>query len=313
METLQALERARDGLCWQHPSLAACIERLKPEAVPGARVFAVDGRRIVFGIGLPVECFSPDHLKRTLLHMIAHCLLGHPWQKRRDAAMDVQAWLLAEEIAPETALSGGAQEFRRRLRNADSLSQIEALLKTDPFLREQLPQLQTRIALDDHDLWSRADDEARTAWGEGALLSHRRGNGGAGSSAGGQRLEWSPARADADALARYLTRYSVLRENAREDPDCFQSAWYLYGLEHYGNMPLIEPAESREERRLETLAIVIDTSGSCARGLTQRFLALLCGLMRESGLFFRRFNLRILQCDARVQRDDAICDLRAFE
>ena len=78
-------------------------------------------------------------------------------------------------------------------------------------------------------------------------------------------------------------------------------------------MPLIEPAESREERRLETLAIVIDTSGSCARGLTQRFLALLCGLMRESGLFFRRFNLRILQCDARVQRDDAICDLRAFE
>ena len=122
METLQALERARDGLCWQHPSLAACIERLKPEAVPGARVFAVDGRRIVFGIGLPVECFSPDHLKRTLLHMIAHCLLGHPWQKRRDAAMDVQAWLLAEEIAPETALSGGAQEFRRRLRNADSLS-----------------------------------------------------------------------------------------------------------------------------------------------------------------------------------------------
>ena len=313
VETLQALERARDGLCWQHPSLAACIERLKPEAVPGARVFAVDGRRIVFGIGLPVECFSPDHLKRTLLHMIAHCLLGHPWQKRRDAAMDVQAWLLAEEIAPETALSGGAQEFRRRLRNADSLSQIEALLKTDPFLREQLPQLQTRITLDDHDLWSRADDEARTAWGEGALLSHRRGNGGAGSSAGGQRLEWSPARADADALARYLTRYSVLRENAREDPDCFQSAWYLYGLEHYGNMPLIEPAESREERRLETLAIVIDTSGSCARGLTQRFLALLCGLMRESGLFFRRFNLRILQCDARVQRDDAICDLRAFE
>ena len=227
--------------------------------------------------------------------------------------MDVQAWLLAEEIAPETALSGGAQEFRRRLRNADSLSQIEALLKTDSFLREQLPELQARIALDDHDLWSRVDDEARAAWGEGASLSHRRGNGGAGSSAGGQKLEWSPARADAEALARYLARYSVLRENAREDPDCFQSTWYLYGLEHYGNMPLIEPAESREERRLETLAIVIDTSGSCARGLTQRFLALLCGLMRESGLFFRRFNLRILQCDARVQRNDLICDLLAFE
>lgn len=104
-----------------------------------------------------------------------------------------------------------------------------------------------------------------------------------------------------------------MRENAREDPDDFQPAWYLYGLEHYGNIPLIEPSESREERRLETLAVVIDTSGSCARGLTQQFLSLLCRLLEESGLFFRRFNLRVIQCDARVQRDDAIADLRAFE
>lgn len=115
-----------------------------------------------------------------------------------------------------------------------------------------------------------------------------------------------PARVDADALAKYLLKYAVLRENAREDPDDFQPAWYLYGLEHYGNIPLIEPSESREERRLETLAVVIDTSGSCARGLTQQFLSLLCRLLEESGLFFRRFNLRVIQCDARVQRDDAI-------
>lgn len=105
----------------------------------------------------------------------------------------------------------------------------------------------------------------------------------------------------------------MVRENPREDADSFQTAWYLYGLEHFGNVPLIEPPEEREERRLETLAVVIDTSGSCARGLTQRFLALLRGLMEQSGLFFRRFNLHVIQCDARVQRDDKIVDLRAFE
>ena len=37
------------------------------------------------------------------------------------------------------------------------------------------------------------------------------------------------------------------------------------------------------------------------------------GLMEQSGLFFRRFNLHVIQCDARVQRDDKIVDLRAFE
>ena len=119
--------------------------------------------------------------------------------------------------------------------------------------------------------------------------------------------------ADARALADYLRRYSVLRENPRDDPDSFQYAWYAYGMARYGNMPLIEPLEYREERRIDALVIVIDTSGSCARGLTRRFLELVRGLLAETGLFFRRFNLRIIQCDAEVQRDDLICDMRSFE
>ena len=113
-----------------------------------------------------------------------------------------------------------------------------------------------RIALDAHDLWGRAAPEARAAWGEGLSRARRRGSGSFGAGAGGQRLEWSPARADAAELAGALARYSVVRENPREDADSFQTAWYLYGLEHFGNVPLIEPPEEREERRLETLAVV---------------------------------------------------------
>lgn len=360
---VEAMELARDRLCWRHPFLAPFVERLRPEAVDGPRPFATDGRRILFGTrpaaaadgeemaanreavrrqgesrsldlqtptvdasaclspkgaAAPDEAdFSVERLERVILHMIAHCLLGHVWMEREgatfDLACDVQAWLLAEELAPETVLSGEAQELRRRLRGAETLAQTREILESDSFIREHREELREQIALDAHDLWGRTAPEVRAAWGEGFSRARRRGNGSFGAGAGGRRLEWSPARADAEELAGALARYSAVRENPREDAESFQTAWYLYGLEHFGNVPLIEPPEDREERRLETLAVVIDTSGSCARGLTQQFLALLRGLMEQSGLFFRRFNLHVIQCDARVQRDDRIVDLRAFE
>lgn len=41
-------------------------------------------------------------------------------------------------------------------------------------------------------------------------------------------------------------------------------------MEHYGNLPLIEPLEYKEVNRLEELVIAIDTSGSCSRELVQQ-------------------------------------------
>ena len=110
-----------------------------------------------------------------------------------------------------------------------------------------------------------------------------------------------------------MRRFVATREISQEDPDTFQYAWYAYGLAHYGNMPLIEPAETREACRLEELAIVVDTSGSCVRDLTVHFLEETCAILAEESLFFPHFNLHILQCDAKVQRDDRITNLRDFE
>ena len=84
-------------------------------------------------------------------------------------------------------------------------------------------------------------------------------------------------------------------------------------MEALDGAPILEPLEYREERGIAALAIVIDTSGSCARGLTQRFLELTRDILLEKGLFFRRFELHILQCDAKVQRDDRITSFAEFE
>ena len=110
-----------------------------------------------------------------------------------------------------------------------------------------------------------------------------------------------------------LRRYAAMQEEPREDTDGFDPGLYAYGLRQYGTVPLIEPPETRESKRLRELAVVIDTSGSCVRSLTERFLAETCALISDETLFSRSFNLRILQCDARVRRDDVIRSAREFE
>ena len=42
-------------------------------------------------------------------------------------------------------------------------------------------------------------------------------------------------------------------------------------VEVYGNMPLIEPLETREERRIEELVIAVDASMSTSGKLVRRF------------------------------------------
>ena len=48
--------------------------------------------------------------------------------------------------------------------------------------------------------------------------------------------------------------------------------FYNYGMEMYGNMPLIEPQETKELRKIEDFVIAIDTSMSCKEELIKKFL-----------------------------------------
>lgn len=80
----------------------------------------------------------------------------------------------------------------------------------------------------------------------------------------------------------------------------------------YGNMPLIEPLEYSEERKIADLVIVIDTSGSCEKELVRVFLEETRGILEQDRLFFRSFCLHLIQCDNQIQRDDCIHSREEF-
>ena len=60
----------------------------------------------------------------------------------------------------------------------------------------------------------------------------------------------------------FLKKFSVLGETMKVNEDEFDYIYYTYGLQHYDNMPLIEPLEYKEVKRIREFVIAIDTSGS---------------------------------------------------
>ncbi len=104
----------------------------------------------------------------------------------------------------------------------------------------------------------------------------------------------------------FLKKFTALREEVRLDLDSFDYIYYTYGFSHYGNMPLVEPLEYKESRKIEELAIVIDTSESCEGEYVRRFLEETFAILMSRDQFFRRMNVHIIQCDVKAQVDDVI-------
>ena len=99
----------------------------------------------------------------------------------------------------------------------------------------------------------------------------------------------------------FLQRFSILREEAGIDLDSFDYGFYYYGMELYGNMPLIEENEYREANRIRTLVIAIDTSASCQETLVQRFVNETAAVLESIAGFYETFEVHILECDEHVQ------------
>ncbi len=101
----------------------------------------------------------------------------------------------------------------------------------------------------------------------------------------------------------FLNQIAVVREEIKIDPDSFDYGLYNYGMEIYGNMPLIEENEYSESHKVDELVIAIDTSASCSEELVQSFLNETAGILRSSDNFFREIHVHIIECDNRVQKD----------
>lgn len=99
----------------------------------------------------------------------------------------------------------------------------------------------------------------------------------------------------------FLRKFARQADTVKPSMDEFNPILYTYGLQLYGNLPLIEESEMSRKKKISEFIIAVDTSGSTAGSLVQEFLRQTCDILMDKELFSERMNLHILQCDAAIQ------------
>lgn len=307
----EIIRACRTELCDLFPYLDGAFVSLKWKETE-QRGFRVDGDEVWFYpddlIGLYAR--SPNAVRRGYLHMLLHCLFLHLYAPNR--AND-RLWNLACDIAVEQVIESqkisrlsvsgaGKQAFLLGLEGkAQSAEQIYEFLKAGGF-EPSMEELEADFSFDDHS-WASAERGKKAQW-EQLLLSvsgKKTGLGQRGRTPGtGEETAPDTKSGEFDYRA-YLRRFTFLREEVQLDLDSFDYAFYQLGMERYGSMPIIEPLEYREVRRLEELVIAIDTSGSCSAETVGRFLAETYKILASQENFFRKMKVYFIQCDCIVQ------------
>lgn len=331
----RVMEQTRTTLYLDQRYLSAALGALPPAPLRSAQTaLATDGAALYYPPGWVLGIYRKNrrYLPRAYLHSVLHCLLRHLWLRGgRDAAL----WDLACDIAVENvldALHTPAIERPVGWLRQQVYAQIKAacpLPAAGPIYRwlqgldaAARQRYQAEFFCDSHRLWP-ADPDAPAAqlrgrqWeqlGRQTQLRMEETGRQAGESDGAQALQ---AQVQASRSRRsyrdFLRRFAVWREEPRLDPDEFDLGYYTYGLRTYGNLPLIEPLESRESKKVRDFVIVLDTSESTAGELVRAFLRETFTLLKSQDSFFRQCRILVMQADNAVRDESWLNDLDALD
>ncbi len=111
----------------------------------------------------------------------------------------------------------------------------------------------------------------------------------------------------------FLKHFAVRREVMRVDDASFDYIFYTLGMELYGDMPLVEPLEFADDKIIDDLVIVIDSSASTSGKLVEEFIEQTFQILHEEDVLGNRFSIRILQCDKKIQEDVTVHNRREAE
>lgn len=301
------------------------------------RSIGTDGFKILFNPGYLVSSYKeyPQDVNRVYVHMLLHSIFRHFSGRQQ---REKELWDLACDIAVESMVDGfEAACVRRvvsderagwyyRLKKGMNVLNAESVYRW--FVRQDLPFYELRkvselFHMDDHAFWDQNDsddpDQKRKQqkkrdkkWqdiSEKTRTNLKTFSRDATDKAGDLLLQMEISLRERYDYKAFLKKFAVRNEEIRLDMDHFDYIFYTYGLDHYGNIPLIEPLEYRETEKIEELAIIVDTSASCDEGLLKRFFGETFSILGQMESFFKKINIHIIQCDADVQKDTVITSI----
>ena len=324
--SVKVLDFVRNEIYLDLRFLDIALSALTPKEQEGLTAFATDGNYLYFSSEQVLRVFQKNalFLDRAYLHTVLHCIFQHLWiAGNRDRWL----WNLACDIAVEYTIDGMDKPCTKRAiswlrqktyqqleQEAKGISAAVVYRVIQLKRTSELELLKNEFYTDDHRYWPKQEDKnattqsAQKKWNkisrQTKMEQQQRGD----EPKDGEELLAAQLQAEKGkrSYRDFLQKFSVLREELQVDPDEFDLNYYTYGLRLYRNMPLIEPLESREVKKIQEFVIVVDTSYSTSGELIQNFLKETFGILTQENSFFRKSKIRIIQCDDQIQMDQEV-------
>ena len=248
--------------------------------VPGG--LYTDGSTLYYHPETVVQNYLQDKrsICRQLLHIVLHGLQGHFFKRQGqheeifDAVADAKTAYLMERFGyGSKKLPAGAQKLIWR---TSKLSMETACFAVTKEEAKKLSAFAAALYSDDHSRWmpparaggnagGGAGDGGWDQWSDMTVQCARQFARSPqwGDLAGAFSEVYREVEPSGVSYGEFLRRFLSVEEIAAVDPDSIDRIWYHIGLEYLGDVPFIEPDELREESERISLAVALDTSGSC--------------------------------------------------
>ena len=299
--------------------------------------FATDGHALYYEPWTVLQRYQaePNAVNRDMMHALLHCVFRH-WFVGQD--IDRARWDAACDAAVECAISDLHSPVLQSQREVNQLMTLEMLrrevgtmtaeriyrwLGEQDYDEDDLYRLRRELKADEHGLWyggldpdaerQQDVDDLEQMWQDVSRRMQTELETMRQEAAGVlvQNLR-SLNRAKHDYTA-FLRRFGVRGEVVRLSDEEFDNNYYTYGLSLYGNVPLIEPLEYREQKRVRDFVIAIDTSGSVKGDVVQSFIQHTHDILSKQENFFTKVNMHIIQCDDQIREDVHITGREEFQ
>ena len=283
-----------------------------------------DGKNLYYNPEYVLRAYQKEKgfVSRMYLHLVVHGIFRHFFVNPQ---IEQRKWDLACDMATEYIIESWKLDFADISARADEKRELDRIRKNVGLMNaekiygylkktkeSEIDWLEKIFRRDDHSFWYPETKNRKQAAKkiQVELETFMRSRSG---ETGDFLVNLKLANRKKQDYSAFLRKFNRLGERMKINEEEFDYNFYTYGMQLYGNMPLIEPLEYKDVRVVKTFVTVIDTSGSVEEEKLRRFLEKTYQILKSGQKSEDRVNFHLIQCDALVQKDVKITSEKELE
>lgn len=327
----QVMQLARDSIVVNLRFLDAALSRIKTEIRHGLGGAYAAGNQLYYDPFWLLKKYQEEsgYPVRLYLHVLFHHVFYHnfAYEEKNEELWDLSSDAAVENVILEMNLPMGKLETDAEAGNKlhymkEDVGKLTAeriyrYLKNNPLSSEERGQWNRLFYKDAHSFWRKQENLEITQeqWKKISERIKADVKSFSKDKNSSESLEKNLAEATKERYdyGELLRRFTVMGENMQVNDDEFDYIYYTYGLSEYKDMPLVEPLEYKDAKKVKEFVIAIDTSASCRGETVKQFIRKTYSILKGTEHFFQKINVHIIQCDNDVRNDTKITCQEDFE